>query len=176
MKLSDFPNGLLGGLDLKNHKVYFEDHQFRFALCFGVALYLLWFFGFLANIQSDIHSHSQSYVLSHLLVLIILSPVIEEYVFRGMLQGRLLALRWGMQYLCSQRAYKISYANLITSLIFVAFHFINQSPLWALSVFIPSLILGHFRERYGSISPAIVLHVFYNALFFIFPLFEARLS
>jgi membrane protease YdiL (CAAX protease family) len=34
-------------------------------------------------------------------------------------------------------------------------------------VFAPSLVFGYFRERYGSIAPGAVLHVFYNAGYFL---------
>ena len=34
-----------------------------------------------------------------------------------------------------------------------------------MSVFVPSLIFGYFRDRYRNIVPAVLLHVFYNTGF-----------
>jgi membrane protease YdiL (CAAX protease family) len=57
----------------------------------------------------------------------------------------------------------ISLANIITSILFVAIHFVHHSPIWAMLVFIPSLIFGYFKDQYDRIGPSIFLHMFYNA-------------
>ena len=36
---------------------------------------------------------------------------------------------------------------------------------WALAVAVPSLVLGHLRERLVSVWPAVWLHMVYNAGF-----------
>ena len=87
-------------------------------------------------------------------------PVLEEIAFRGALQGalwktRLAEFAWG----------PISAANLLTSVVFVAAHFFWQLPYVAVSVIVPSLIFGYFRDRYRNIVPAVLLHVFYNTGF-----------
>jgi uncharacterized protein len=50
----------------------------------------------------------------------------------------------------------------LTTLCFTALHFIYHPPLWALGTSLPSLLFGHFRERYASIYPAMALHVIFN--------------
>ena len=55
-------------------------------------------------------------------------------------------------------------------LVFTALHFVNHPPPWAAAVLLPSLLFGYFRDRHGSVLPAIVLHVFYNAGYFLLPL------
>ena len=87
-------------------------------------------------------------------------PVLEEIAFRGALQGalwktRLAGTSWAV----------ISAPNLLTSVAFVAAHFFWQAPYIAVSVFVPSLIFGYFRDRYRNILPAVFLHVFYNTGF-----------
>ena len=87
-------------------------------------------------------------------------PVLEEIAFRGALQGalwktRFAGIAWG----------PISAPNLLTSVVFVAAHFFWQVPYIAVSVFVPSLIFGYFRDRYRNIVPAVLLHVFYNTGF-----------
>jgi len=87
-------------------------------------------------------------------------PVIEELVFRGMIQD--LAGR----HLHAWRIGPLSHANIITSLLFTALHFINHPPLWAAAVFIPSLLFGFFRERSGTLAAPVLLHVFFNSGYF----------
>lgn len=96
------------------------------------------------------------------LAFVLWQPFIEELLFRGVIQGRFAATRWGRRHMAG-----ISSANLATSLLFVLAHLVNQSPWWAAAVLVPSLVFGHFRERHGSILPALVLHAAYNALFLV---------
>jgi len=99
------------------------------------------------------------------LSLALLYPIVEELVFRGALQSTLYRYPWARYPLGP-----ISFANLITSLIFAGFHFFYHAPLWAALVFLPSLLFGYFRDKYQGVWPAIVLHVFYNAgYFWLFP-------
>jgi len=92
----------------------------------------------------------------------LLYPVIEEILFRGGLQeffqARLRPWRMG----------PLTLANLLTSLVFTALHFINHPPLWAAVVFLPSLLFGLVKERSGSLTAPILLHVFYNSGYFWF--------
>ncbi len=82
-------------------------------------------------------------------------PVLEEIVFRGALQPYLA------RYLPSLVG-PVGSANLVTSMLFTTMHFYSHPPLWAASVFIPSLVFGYFRDRHDSLKTPIVLHVFYN--------------
>jgi membrane protease YdiL (CAAX protease family) len=93
---------------------------------------------------------------------LLLYPLVEEWVFRGILQGELLKREWG-----KRRGIGISNANLITSVVFTGLHFINQPPLWALLVLGPSLLLGHFRERHDSLLPPMLLHPLFNLAYLV---------
>ena len=97
----------------------------------------------------------------------LLYPVLEEIIFRGALQGWLLerpTLSKGrLQYPFNRW---ISIPNLIASLVFTAFHFTNQPPLWAAMVFVPSLVFGWSREHSGGLLVPILLHIWYNAGFY----------
>lgn len=95
------------------------------------------------------------------LLLVVAYPLLEEVVFRGGLQPY-LATKLGKKYACGD----ISAANWITSLIFTLVHFIQHKLLWSLSVFVPSLLFGYFRDRHNSMVPAIILHIFYNSGYF----------
>jgi len=90
---------------------------------------------------------------------VLLLPLLEEWVFRGLLQGQLLRLWEGRRLGC------VSWANLCTSGAFVAMHFIAQPAAWALALALPSLVLGHLRERLGSAGPGVRMHAYFNAPF-----------
>ncbi len=86
---------------------------------------------------------------------VLVYPVLEEIVFRGLIQdalARLMAWRLG----------PLTVANLITSVLFAAAHLIHQPPVWAALVFFPSLVFGYFRERHDTLGTPILIHVFYN--------------
>ncbi len=91
------------------------------------------------------------------LALFLLLPVAEEVVFRGFLQG------WLLRRAVFKRArYEISGANLATSFAFALAH-LWQHPAWLfLGYFAVSLVLGYFRERYGSLLVPVLLHSYYN--------------
>lgn len=93
------------------------------------------------------------------LSLVLVQPVVEELVFRGVLQGQLLRLT-------DRRAIgPVTLANLATTLGFSALHLLAQPAAWALAVAMPSLVFGHLRERFDSVAPAIAMHALYNAGF-----------
>ena len=96
------------------------------------------------------------------LSLVVAWPLLEEALFRGGVQPALLRTRFG-----EREAWGVTTANVATSALFAAAHLARQTPEWAAAVFVPSLVFGHFRERYGSIVPGAALHVFYNAGYFL---------
>lgn len=96
------------------------------------------------------------------LQLVLLYPVLEELVFRGLIQEGLWKTR-----LSRLSVYCISMPNILTSALFTSFHFWSHSPTWAIAVIFPSLVFGYFRDRYNHVIPAILLHIFYNAGYFL---------
>lgn len=97
------------------------------------------------------------------LLAVLAYPLVEEIVFRGGLQP------WLYRY-APQMWRGISAANVYTSIVFTALHFATHPPVWALAVFVPSLVYGYFRDRHRAVAPAVILHMVYNAGFFaLFP-------
>ena len=132
---------------------YWRDPFFWLA---AAAAPLTW----LCMIRWGVQPRTAALPISALLMLVVVSPILEEIVFRGSLQAYLYkrpALRLSV---CG-----ISLANIITSVIFAAFHLIRQTPVWAALVFVPSLVFGWARDRYQTLIPPIILHMFYNAGF-----------
>src|SRR5690606_32736811 len=77
-------------------------------------------------------------------MLVVVYPLLEETVFRGLLQPAIanrLPRRWRL----------LSAANLLTSGIFASLHLFYKPPGWALLTFFPSLVFGYFRERHNSL-------------------------
>lgn len=95
------------------------------------------------------------------LLLVLIYPFLEEIIFRGLLQtvlherGMAKRLRPGL-----------SMANIVTSILFMLSHFVYHEWQWASAILGPSLIFGHFRDKYQSIAPGIALHIFYNLVYF----------
>jgi membrane protease YdiL (CAAX protease family) len=90
---------------------------------------------------------------------VVVYPVLEEIVFRGLLQELV------HDYISPRCFGPLSVANLLTSLLFTAMHFFYHAPLWAALVFLPSLVFGFFKDRTGRLTAPILLHSFYNAGF-----------
>jgi len=90
--------------------------------------------------------------------IVLIAPLLEEFVFRGELQAWLFE----KPKLKQMPLLRISYANLLTSAIFAAFHAFSQPLVWAASVMAPSLVFGWARDRTGSVLPGMVLHAWYN--------------
>ena len=90
---------------------------------------------------------------------VLVYPVLEEIVFRGLIQELV------HEYLSKASLGPVSVANLLTSFLFTGVHFFYHPPLWAALVFFPSLVFGFFKDRTQGLMAPIILHVFYNAGF-----------
>jgi membrane protease YdiL (CAAX protease family) len=90
----------------------------------------------------------------------LLYPIVEEWIFRGFVQ------EFAHRRLPPWRLGPLSHANILTSVLFTALHFINHPPLAAAMVFIPSLIFGFFKDRSGQLAAPTLLHIFYNSGYF----------
>ena len=116
--------------------------------------------GFAAEVNFDfLVDHTARF-----LVICFLAPVIEEYVFRGMIMdavGRRWSWRWSWRW-SANSGVSISLANLIATLLFVGLHYLMRDPLTAVLVTLPSLYLGILREQSGRLSVCIGIHSFWN--------------
>ena len=95
-----------------------------------------------------------------LLNFILLYPLVEEIIFRGVTQPYIAKK-------IPHNLANISLANLLTSTIFAIIHLFQQPIIWALVTFFPSLIFGYCRDRYQRLLPSIILHITYNGGFFL---------
>ena len=97
-------------------------------------------------------------LLRSLIFVGLLYPVVEELCFRGFIQTSLHKIP-----VLTISLFGLGYANILTSILFAALHAIYQPFFMAILIFVPSLVFGYFRDRYNSVVPAIMLHIFYNA-------------
>ena len=144
---------LLAELGMLRHGRFYRDRWFILAIVSGAAVVFTIRLLFPDAINTE--KTPSSLIIFNSLVWF---PVLEELLFRGVIQGQLLNLNK-----TASSLFGLTYANWITSMLFVAMHFVHHSPLWAISVIAPSLVFGFMRDYYGSIYPAIVLHSIYNA-------------
>lgn len=100
---------------------------------------------------------SDSLPASALLMLsaLVAAPILEEMIFRGLIQTVLLRLlgipmRWGVVF--------------IAALVFVSIHVGGVSWQTLPGLFVLGLVLGWLYERSGSLWPSIVVHIGFNAL------------
>ncbi len=137
----------------------FADRWFRAALAAGPVAWLLLY------LLLRPHPSWQGLVdnTGLLIMACVIYPVLEELAFRGVLQGWLVRQPVAGRFFFAG----ITGANLLTSALFSAAHLFYHPPLWAVLVFGPSLIFGWFRDRYQSIIPGLVLHIFYNSGYFV---------
>jgi uncharacterized protein len=100
--------------------------------------------------------------------LCVASPVLEEYVFRGVLYEAVDA-RWPAVG-PSGAPLSISPANAITTFLFVTTHMVAREPMAGALVLLPSIYLGLLRQRYGGAGICMVIHAVWNVGWFsVFP-------
>lgn len=98
------------------------------------------------------------------LKLALLYPILEELVFRGLVQSQIFNV------LRKVKLGPFTWANIGASVVFCGFHFLSHAPIWAGLVIIPSLYFGYLKDKYHSLKQPILMHVFFNAGYFlIFP-------
>ena len=154
--------GLLADLGLAACPPFYRDWQFALAVVGGAVVWLVVWAVFPDLFASPLRQGAV------LVSLILWQPLLEELLFRGVLQGQLGLRAWGRV-----KYFGVSRANLLTSVLFVLGHMVYHAPFWALAVFVPSLLFGHFRERHACVYSALALHVYYNAGYFLIGLFRA---
>jgi len=97
------------------------------------------------------------------LLLTMLYPLLEETVFRGLIQGEMMH-----RTVCRQQFAGITLANILTSILFSLAHLLTHPPAMTALVLLPSLAFGYFRDRHeGWLLPAILLHIYYNLGYFL---------
>ena len=92
-----------------------------------------------------------------LATLLVLSPVVEEIVFRAGLQEALLR-RAGTA--AARRTWP---ANAITALAFATAHLLLRPGITAALTLLPALACGHLYAQRRQIAPCIALHALFNA-------------
>jgi membrane protease YdiL (CAAX protease family) len=132
--------------------------NYRFALAMLAGIVVVWVMhGWVKPYPSEVQ-----FSWFQLLSLIIWQPLVEEVLFRGIIQGQFAKREWGRTSWLG-----ISGANLLASILFVAIHMVNSPPLFALTVIAPSLVFGYFRDYCNSVYPSIIIHSAYNAMVFV---------
>ena len=138
-------------MTVKLNRQFYSDPTFHILLFIPVFIWL-----FVYKYNPSISQFEKKYLISVILII----PIIEEVIFRGLLQTW-IAKRY------NQAVGELSLANLITSSIFALLHLFTQPLSMALYTFIPSLIFGYAKDRYKRLMPSIILHSSYNGGYFL---------
>jgi hypothetical protein len=112
---------------------------------------IVWIFGF----GLDFGSFAR--VSFRTTAILLIFPVLEEIVFRGLIQDYLSNKTIGWNSFLG-----ITWANGLTTLLFCVTHLVTRSLLVALLVIVPSLLLGALRDRRFSIKTLATIHVYWN--------------
>ncbi|MEY3090833.1 MAG: hypothetical protein RL113_1149 [Pseudomonadota bacterium] len=139
--------------------VFSLNVQYAVAL-FAAPIFCILYRSFFPTQDIDIFwfvNHPETFLMA-----ILFYPVVEELAFRGVIQEFL-----SQKLEPNSTLLAISYANFITSILFVSLHLFHHPIIWALLTFFPSLIFGYFKERFDHILPSIILHMFYNFAYFL---------
>ena len=101
-------------------------------------------------------NHAAASQLVHLGLMLVITPLAEEVVFRGGLQEALI-----------RRSIGLWAANLAASSAFVVAHLVVREDLGAIAVLAPSLVLGLLYERSRSIVLCALLHAGMNGVWLV---------
>lgn len=130
-----------------------RDWQFQAAICAAIPIGFLWVW------WTKPQAGTFDAGLTTLITFVIVFPLLEEIVFRGMLQGALHKTAVGRRH-CGP----VSVANLLTTSLFAIAHLPRGGLLLATGVIVPSICLGYFFERHQRLVSPIVMHMAFNLI------------
>ena len=112
---------------------------------------IVWIFGFGLDFDSFARASFRT------VAILLIFPVLEEIVFRGLIQDYLSnkITDW-------DSFLGITWANWLTTLLFCVTHLVTRSMLVASLVIVPSLLLGALRDRGFSIKALAAIHLYWN--------------
>ena len=134
-----------------------RSHYFFLSIALGVPVWVVVLFcSYLGLLQPPSFEG-----LLAVLIAVVLFPILEELVFRGLL--------WDLwDYIKNSRSGyldKLAVKNCCVSVCFSALHIFNFGILGGLWVFVPSLWLGWLKDRSGSTKACCLVHVLWNSGF-----------
>jgi membrane protease YdiL (CAAX protease family) len=85
---------------------------------------------------------------------IVIAPIVEEVVFRGLL------------FAICERTLGVNFAVIVTAVLFATLHIPEYWPAWnhIFIIFLVGLVFSFARGRTGALTPSIFLHAGYNSL------------
>ena len=136
--------------------VFWKDPVYSFVVLMGPVFWgVLWLIG--TPLTFSLGQSGYFY-----LTVLLIYPLIEELFFRGTLQ-----LYLEQKGFFKRSLFSINSANIVTSMIFSLMHLYSHNLLWSVLVFFPSIVFGWSITRYKTLLAPMILHVFYNAGYYI---------
>ncbi len=112
---------------------------------------IVWILGFESDVGSFVRSPFRAGAI------LLLYPVLEEVVFRGLVQDYI-----SIKTKACDSFLSVTWANWLTTMLFCLTHFVTRSLTVALLVAVPSLVLGALRDKRFSIKELAAIHVYWN--------------
>ena len=131
-----------------------RSRYFFLSLAVGLPVWIVVFFG---SFWGVLQPPSLEGLLA-VLVAVVLFPILEELVFRGLLWDLWDYMKKGKSGLLDALAVK----NCFISVCFSILHIFNFGILGGLWVFVPSLWLGWLKDQTGSTKACCWVHVVWN--------------
>lgn len=130
-----------------------RDWQFQAAICAAIPIGFLWVW------WTKPQAGTFDAGLTTLITFVIVFPLLEEFVFRGMIHRALHRKSIG------RRCYgPVTVANLVTTSLFAIAHLPRGGLLLAAGVIVPSICLGYFFERHQRLISPIIMHMAFNLI------------
>ncbi|MEE2733066.1 MAG: JDVT-CTERM system glutamic-type intramembrane protease [Pseudomonadota bacterium] len=108
-----------------------------------------------AGLPMELQYHPKTRTI---LLIILLIPLCEEIVFRGLLQNELASYGRLRRTLLG-----LSWDNLISSTLFTLVHVFYFESALLLAIEAPALLFGYFYSQYRRLIFPVLLHIWYNA-------------
>ncbi len=135
------------------NRIYFKDIPYFVTMGLGTALLINGVLNLMPDSLLEDYMEAsgvltQDTTVFTVLLGVIIGPIVEEIIFRGIILNRL------------RKAMPVTAAVLVSSFLFGVAHI---QPIWAIYTFVLGCILAIAAVRTDSIVPSIIIHVIFNA-------------
>ena len=113
-------------------------------------------------LESIVQENSLAFIALTFVATALVTPVFEEFLFRGLLQGSLQAIADPMPETGEWQPISV-WPILLSSFVFAVMHFPGQGAA-PIPIFVLSLGLGYLYRQTGSLVPPIIVHVLLNSI------------
>lgn len=101
--------------------------------------------------------------IGRFLQITVLASLVEEIVFRGFVYHLLEKIKF-----FREDSWFITKRNLLVSLLNSVARGVVVAPIWFRASLLPSLIFGYARERFGTVTAPLLIHLNFTVWYYLF--------